>query len=78
METTLQNLDEQALEAIRDRAEREGRAVEELVNDALRLYLNRVMPRRTRTLAELQPEPYPEGNENLSKEIDDILYGPRS
>jgi plasmid stability protein len=79
MDTTLKNLDDQAFEAIRSRAATEGRAVEDLVNDALRLYLRRLAPRaRMRSLAELQPERYPEGNENLSREIDEVVYGVRS
>jgi plasmid stability protein len=79
METTLKNLDDQAFEAIRSRAAAEGRPVEDLVDDALRLYIRRLMPRaRTRSLEELRPERYPEGNENLSKEIDEVVYGARS
>jgi hypothetical protein len=54
----------------------EGRTVGELINEAIRGYL---MRRTTKhggvTLRALRPEPYPEGNEGLSQEIDAIVYG---
>lgn len=30
---------------------------------------------KTRSLSDLRPEPYPEGNEDLSHEIDAVVYG---
>jgi plasmid stability protein len=78
MDTTIRNLDEQAYRAARARAVLEGRTVGDVVNEALRLYLKRVSPTNKRSLAELRPEPFPEGNENLSRNIDAIVYGRRA
>jgi hypothetical protein len=76
MDTTVRNLDEQAYRALRARAVLEGRTVGELISEAIRSYLGRgVVKRGTATLRALRPEPYPEGNERLSSEIDGIVYG---
>jgi plasmid stability protein len=75
MDTTIRNLDEDAYRAVRARAVLQGRTVGDVINEALRLYLKRVSPGSKRSLAELRPEPFPEGNENLSQDIDAILYG---
>ena len=72
----MRNLDEQAYRALRARAVLEGRTVGELISEAIRSYLGRgVVKRGTATLRALRPEPYPEGNERLSSEIDGIVYG---
>jgi hypothetical protein len=56
----------------------QGRNVGDLLNDAMRAYLSRISVSRGRsTLRALQPEPFPEGNERLSQEIDMIVYGDR-
>jgi plasmid stability protein len=77
MDTTVRNLDPQAYRALRARAVLEGRTVGELISEAIRGYLEReVMARRGGgTLRALRPEPYPEGSEGLSGEIDAIVYG---
>jgi plasmid stability protein len=78
MDTTVRNLDDQAYRALRARAVLEGRTVGDLINEAIRGYLARVAVRqRTSTLRALQPEPFPEGNEHVSTEIDAIVYGVR-
>jgi plasmid stability protein len=78
MDTTIRNLDEQAYRAIRARAVLEGRTVGELISEAIRQFLKRGPAKRgRRSLRELQPEPYPEGNERLSIDIDAIVYGGR-
>ena len=77
MDTTIRNLDEQAYREARARAVLEGRTVGDVVNEALRLYLKRTVPKGKRSLAELRPEPFPAGNERLSGEIDEIVYGNR-
>jgi plasmid stability protein len=78
MDTTIRNLDEQAYRAIRARAVLEGRTVGELISEAIRQFLKRgPVKRGSRSLRELRPEPYPEGNERLSLEIDAIVYGGR-
>jgi hypothetical protein len=54
----------------------EGRTVGELISEAIRGYLGRgAVKRGTASLRALRPEPYPEGNEQLSSEIDVIVYG---
>lgn len=76
MDTTIRNLDPQAYRALRARAVLEGRTVGELISEAIRGYLARGTGKRGGgTLRALRPEPYPEGNEALSLEIDAIVYG---
>jgi len=78
MDTTIRNLDVQAYRALRARAVLEGRTVGELVSEAIRVYLVRgPIKSGTRSLRELRPEPFPEGNEQLSSEIDQIVYDAR-
>ena len=78
MDTTVRNLDDQAYRALRARAVLEGRTVGDLINEAIRAYLalTAVRPSAS-TLRALEPEPYPEGNERLSREIDAVVYGER-
>ena len=76
MDTTVRNLDEKAYRALRARAVLEGRTVGELISEAIRGYLGRrAVKRGTASLRALRPEAYPEGNEQLSSEIDTIVYG---
>lgn len=76
MDTTIRNLDRNAYRALKGRAAIEGTTIGELVNRAIRIYLAQpgAMP-KSGTIRSLQPEPYPEGNEKLSEEIDDVVYG---
>ena len=76
MDTTVRNLDPQAYRALRARAVLEGRTVGEMISEAIRVYLARgIVKPGGGTLGALRPEPYPEGNEGLSMEIDSIVYG---
>jgi hypothetical protein len=76
MDTTVRNLDEQAYRALRARAVLEGRTVGELMNEANCGYLGRGKVKRGAvSLRALRPEPFPEGNERLSSEIDAVVYG---
>ena len=78
METTIRNLDEQVYRELRARAVLQGRDVGELLNEAIRAYLAQAGISKGRSsLRDLQPEPFPEGNELLSQEIDVIVYGDR-
>ena len=78
MDTTVRNLDEQAYRALRARAVLEGRTVGDMINEAIRAFLARpAAGKQTSTLRALRPEPYPEGNERLSVEIDAVVYGER-
>ncbi len=76
MDTTIRNLDEQTYRALRAHAVLEGRTVGELITEAIRGYLIRATNVHKRgSLRALQPEPFPEGNERLSSEIDSVAYG---
>jgi plasmid stability protein len=76
MDTTVRNLDERAYRALRARAALEGRTVGDLISEAIREYLTRAKNTEKRgSLRALKPEPFPEGNERLSSEIDSIVYG---
>lgn len=75
MDTTIRNLDEQAYRELKARAALTGRTIGELVNEAIRAYLARPAPVGRGSLRDLVPEPYPEGTERLSEEIDATVYG---
>jgi hypothetical protein len=78
MDTTIRNLDEHVYREFRARAVLQGRNVGELLNEAMQAYLVRVAVTQGRsTLRALKPEPFPDGNELLSQEIDSIIYGDR-
>ena len=76
MDTTIRNLDEHAYRKLKARAAILGKTVGETVTDAIRVYLDRpeLLP-KSGSLRDLAPEPYPDGNERLSSEIDMIVYG---
>lgn len=76
VDTTIRNLDEGAYRALKARAAMAGMTMGEAVNEAIRAYLAR--PGReggAGSLLDLTPEPYPDGNERLSEEIDAVAYG---
>jgi hypothetical protein len=76
MDTAIRNLDDQAYKELCARAALEGRTVGEIISEVIRGYLLRVAPdSKKRSLRALKPEPFPIGNENLSSEIDSLLYG---
>lgn len=76
MDTTIRNLDERAYRRLKARAALEGRTIGDVLNEAIRAFLARPDPHRRRgSLSDLRPEPYPEGNEELSREIDTVVYG---
>ena len=76
MDTTIRNLDEAAYRELKARAALTGRTIGALRNEAIRCYLARPgAPARRGSLGDLRPEPYPDGNERLSEQIDDIVYG---
>jgi predicted nucleic acid-binding protein/plasmid stability protein len=76
MDTTIRNLDETIYRELKARAALTGRTIGEVLNQAIRSYLSRpeLLSKRG-SLADLTPENYPPGNERLSEEIDDIVYG---
>lgn len=76
MDTTIRNIDERAYRELKAWAVRHGKTVGQAVNEAIRAYLAAPYARRgTRSLTELRPERFPEGNERLSEEIDAVVYG---
>ena len=76
MGETMENIDEHAYETLRARALLQGRSVRDLLNEAVQAYLARVPEGLGRSsLRALEPEPFPEGNERTSEEIDAIVYG---
>ena len=76
MDTTIRNLDDRIYRKLKARAALSGLTVGEAVNDAIRVYLARpeTLP-RTGSLRDITPEDYPDGNEQLSSEIDLVVYG---
>lgn len=75
MDTTIRNLDEGAYRALKARAALEGRTVGEALNDAIRSYVAQPPPARKRSVRTWKPERAGKGNERLSEEIDEVLYG---
>ena len=78
MDTTIRNLDEPTYRALRSQAVLQGKNVGDLINEAMRVYLCQTsinQSPKSSSLRALQPESFPEGNENLSTHMDRILYG---
>jgi hypothetical protein len=76
MDTTIRNLDALAYRQLKARAALTGKTIGETINEAIRAYLARPAPaQREGSLRELVPEDYPEDCENLSEEIDTVVYG---
>lgn len=76
MNSTIRNLDAKAYRALKARAALLGKTVGEAMNEAIRAYLARPESKaRSGSLLDLAPEPYPPGNENLSEQIDAVVYG---
>ena len=76
MDRTIRNLDEDVYRQLKARAALRGTTVGELMNKAIRAWLARPESRPgRRSLADQKPEPYPDGNERLSEEIDAVAYG---
>jgi len=78
MDSTIRNLDPKAYRALKARVALLGITVGEGVNAAIRAWLARPESQARRgSIRDLTPEPYPDGNERLSEEIDDVVYGAR-
>ena len=76
MDTTIRNLDPKVYRALKAQAALTGKTVGEAVNEAIRAYLARPdAVAKEGSLRDLAPEPYPEGAEHLSEEIDAVAYG---
>jgi plasmid stability protein len=74
MDATIRNLDPKAYRALKARAALLGKTVGETVNEAILVYLARpeAQPRRG-SIRDLVPEAYPDGNERLSEQVDEVL-----
>ena len=78
VDRTVRGLDEQSFKALQARAELEGRSIGDLLSEAIRAYLVRTTTApKPGSLRALKPEPFPQGNEHLSLEVDSIVYGQR-
>lgn len=76
MDTTIRNLDERIYRKLKARAALAGMTVGEVVNEALRFYLARPdLSPRAGSVRDLVPEAFEPGTEQLSSEIDRIVYG---
>jgi len=76
MDTTIRNLDADLYRKLRARSALTGMTVGEAVSEAMRAYLARPEALKSGSLRDLVPEPFPDGNEQLSEEIDIVVYGP--
>jgi plasmid stability protein len=81
MDTTIRNLDERLYRRLRARAVASGMTVGEAMNEAMRAWVTDVARSARESSAisirDLAPQPFPKGNERLSEELDDHLYGAR-
>jgi hypothetical protein len=75
MDSTIRNLDADLYRKLRARAALTGMTVGEAVSQAMRAYLARPDTPKTGSLRDLVPEPFPDGNERLSEDIDTVVYG---
>ena len=76
MHATIRNLDEAIYRRLKARAAATGRTVGELMNEAMRVYLDRPSRwERRASLGDWRPDAYPSGNEKLSESIDRVVYG---
>jgi plasmid stability protein len=76
MNATIRNIDGELYRLLKARAAREGRTIGDVLNDAMRTYLRGPRSRKKRvSVVDIEPWPFPEGNERLSEQIDEILYG---
>jgi hypothetical protein len=76
MDTTIRNLDPRAYRSLKARAAVDGQTVGQAINEAIHVYLARpeAGPKHG-SLRDFRPEPYPDGNERLSEQVDTIVYG---
>ena len=74
MNPTICDLDERLYRRLRARALASGVTVGAAMNEAMRMYLAQPETEKTSGLQALVPEPYPDGNELLSEQIDMVVY----
>ena len=76
MDTTIRNLEERAYRALKARAAAEGKTIGAAASEAMLAYSGWPwnVP-KTGSLRDLRPRPFGKGNERLSEEIDQVVYG---
>lgn len=77
MDVTVRNVDEDAYRRLKARAALEDRTVGEVLTEAIRAYVGGGLApfEKTGSLLDIEPVDFGPGNERLSEEIDEIVYG---
>ena len=76
MNATIRNLDPDLFRRLKARASLEGKTVGQALNQAMLVYLGMIPAvNKTRSMMDLPHWDFGPGNERLSEEIDEILYG---
>ena len=75
MVVTLRNIDAGLFRAFKAKAASQGRTIGDMLNDVLREVLIERDTRAQISLGDLKPIRFAAGNERLSDEIDEVLYG---
>ena len=76
MDTTIRNLNERAYRALKARAAAEGKSIGEATSEAMLAYAGWPWnAAKTGSLRDLQPRDFGKGNERLSEQVDEIVYG---
>jgi hypothetical protein len=76
MDSTIRNLDRRLYQQLRRRAKANRMTVGEAMNQAMKAYLAWPQFKKTGvSILDVKPEDFGPGNERLSEEIDDIVYG---
>lgn len=76
MDVTVRNVDDDAYRRLKARAALEDRTLGEVLTDAIEAYLEGTRSAGdTGSLADLEPVDFGPGNERLSVEHDEVLYG---
>jgi len=72
MDTTIRNLDPFVYNKLKTKAAQEGISIGEAVTKAISEWLG--LPKKKRSIIEIKPEHFGEKYQNLSEEIDEVLY----
>jgi len=76
MDRRIRNMDERAFRALKAKAAAEGKTIDEAFNEAIRAYF--AFPAgfaKTGSLRDVRPRKFGPGNERLSEQIDEVVYG---
>jgi hypothetical protein len=76
MDRRIRNIDERAFGALKAKAAAEGKTIDEAFNEAIRAYTATRLPfPKTGSLFDMRPTKFPKGNERLSEQVDEVVYG---